>query len=86
MTTARENMIREYYAKGDSVKVTIPPTISKTYKGNVVTRFNGKRCGYDFKDGVAMVKREDLHKFRKYKPAIIEGEENTTNQEDTVNE
>lgn len=61
----RIEMIKAYYAKQEKVKVEIPPQVTKTTQGNVVHYpKNGKRIGYDFKDGVAYVDKADLYKFR----------------------
>lgn len=46
------------------VRVEVPVQTSITTKGTVTYRFNGKRMGYDFKDGISHVKKEDVHKFQ----------------------
>lgn len=61
--TDRLEAIRKYHQQQSMVKVEMPPTFSKTTKGTVTIRFNGKRCGYTFKDGVAWVHRKDLYKL-----------------------
>jgi hypothetical protein len=73
----RLKYIKEYFNKQGKIKVEVPAQISKTTKGNIIYRFNGYRCGYLFKDGVAYVERKDLHLFLKSFPHMIinEGEE-----------
>ncbi|WP_409289631.1 hypothetical protein [Peribacillus sp. SCS-37] len=71
MNTERLNMIKDYYAKQEKVKVEIPYVISETNKGKVIHRFNGRRAGYDFINGIATVERKDLHLFRKQFPHVI---------------
>jgi hypothetical protein len=68
--------IKEYFSKQGKVKVEVPAQISKTNKGNIIYRFNGYRCGYLFKDGIAYVERKDLQLFIKSFPHMIinEGE------------
>ncbi|MBN3553304.1 hypothetical protein JYA63_03435 [Fictibacillus nanhaiensis] len=67
----RLDFIRNYYANQEKVKVEVLPSISKTTKGNVVHKFNGKRAGYEFKHGVAYVDAKDVHLFRNSLPYMV---------------
>lgn len=64
------DFIRDYF-KNQHVTAEIPAFVSETTKGKITHRFNGKRLGYDFKNGVAVIDRKDIQKFREYYPHII---------------
>ncbi|MFJ7729278.1 hypothetical protein ACIQXV_24535 [Neobacillus sp. NPDC097160] len=59
------------YFNNQSVKVEVKPFISHTSKGTITYRFNGSRYGYQFHDGFADVKKEDLWKFQQESHFII---------------
>jgi hypothetical protein len=67
----RLDFIRNYYANQEKVKIEVLPAISQTTKGNIVKKFNGKRAGYEFKDGVAYVEVKDVHLFRNSFPHMV---------------
>jgi hypothetical protein len=70
MSNDRLKYLQSYF-ENQKVKVTVPPVESMTSKGKVVYYFEGKRCGYDFKRGVAFVDKKDIHKFKESYPHMI---------------
>lgn len=71
----RLNFIKAYFAVEDTMKLEILPTVSETIKGTVVKRFNGKRAGIQFKDGIGHCKRKDVSRIKNAFPYIIVHEE-----------
>jgi hypothetical protein len=72
MSKDRLEYLKSYFI--ELVKVEVPVYKSQTNKGEVHYYFNQSRYGYDFKHGIAWVKKEDLHKFRNQPQFIIHEE------------
>jgi hypothetical protein len=71
----RLEYIKEFYENQEKVKVEVPVFVSKTTRGKVLSYFNGRRYGYDFKHGVTWVDRKDLHLFEDKHFVIHDGRE-----------
>jgi hypothetical protein len=67
----RLDYIRKHFEEQEKIKVEVPVFISETSKGNVHYYFTGRRCGYDFKHGIAWVDRKDIHHFEGQQHYII---------------
>jgi hypothetical protein len=64
MTNTNERLAYlKAHLENQRVKVEVPAQTSITTKGTVIYRFNGTRMGHNFKDGIAHVKKEDVHLF-----------------------
>lgn len=64
MNNERLEYLKSYFKEEELVKVEVPPQIHETRQGRVISYYNDTRCGYKFVDGIAMVQRKDLYKFR----------------------
>lgn len=70
-TDERLQYLQDYFAKDEKVKVEIPPNVRVTNGVTIITRFEGTRAGYHFRNGIAWFDRKDLHKVKAIQPTPI---------------
>jgi hypothetical protein len=71
----RLEFIKKWYTDQQSVEIEIPPFVRIVQNKTVTTRFNGIRKGYQFRDGKARIKRDDLLFFQSTYPDLMIHEE-----------
>jgi hypothetical protein len=71
MSNDRLEFIKSWYADQQLVQIEIPPFVRIVQNKKVTTRFEGIRFGYQFKEGKALIKRDDLFKFQATYPDLM---------------
>lgn len=70
-TDERLQYLKSYFAQEEKVKVELPPSTRENNGVTIISHFDGTRCGYKFKRGIAWFERKDVHKIKAMYPNII---------------
>ncbi|MDF2039352.1 hypothetical protein P2R12_20680 [Cytobacillus oceanisediminis] len=69
--SARLDFIKSYFAMEEKITLEIKPVVTETIKGTVIKRFNGKRAGIEFKEGIGYCERKEVQNIKDNFPHII---------------